>query len=275
MDLSSVLMNDKEMFMDHGFSDKGELMDMIKILSHDIRSPLITIAAGLKLLKKGAYGPAENSMTEELEKLYEIVIKTAGNMEDFMERAFSLDGDLSSPHEQLDLHSDIIEPLLNELRNELRCGSVSLENGINITGFYTTSGNRFLLKAVFRNLIRNALKYGEKGGEISIDIDERDSFYQINVFNSGIPVQMEQQKMLFKKFCRTGEKGNPDGMGLGLFLVREILQRHGCKIRYEAEEDGSNFIFTLPIYKKRISLERSFRARYMENNRVPSSLSLS
>ena len=277
MGIARTLIHDEKKAVDPGFLCRAEIMDMIKVLSHDVRSPLITIAAGLKLLKKGAYGTVEKGVIEELKKLYEIVIKTAGNMEDFMERAFFLEGDLDSSSESLDISGDVLGPVLCKLQKEIREREVYFKNGISFKGFYVTVGNRFLLKAVFRNLLRNGLKYGGKGCAIYIDIDERGSMYEINVYNSGRPVPMEKRKMLFSKFCRIDkrDKRNPEGMGLGLYLVKEILVHHGGSIWYEPEEDGSNFKFTLPKYKKQLIVGNSFRELYADNNRLVSACPLS
>jgi sensor histidine kinase regulating citrate/malate metabolism len=215
MGISRMPMTNEKKLVAPGFSGQAEIMDMIKILSHDIRSPLITIAAGLKLLKKGAYGPVEKGVIEELEKLQEIVIKTAGN--------------------------------------------------------------RFLLKAVFRNLLRNALKYGGKECRILMDIEEIGDFYRIDVFNTGNLVPVDKRKMLFKKYYRldSTDKINPDGMGLGLFLVRKILQRHGGKIYYKAEQNGSNFIFSLPKYTKQTFQEDSLDQSFFNNSKLLPACNLS
>jgi K+-sensing histidine kinase KdpD len=259
MGIMKTLILEEESRNDFGFIDKKEIIHMIKILSHDVRSPLITVAAGLKMIKKGAYGPIDEGVREEIEKLYEVITKTTGNMEDFMEKAFSLDGDLNSHHETLDIGIDILNPVLGEFQKEIREGVISIENRIDLKGFYTTVGNRFLLKAVFRNLISNGLKYGGKGCKIRINIDDCGSIYKINVFNSGSPVPEEDRNMLFKKFCRIGKRDNGEleGIGLGLYLVREILETHGGKIWYEARQDGSNFIFTMPKHKEQIILKHS------------------
>jgi len=108
--------------------------------------------------------------------------------------------------------------------------------------------NRFWLRTVFRNLLKNAIKYGGKGGAIAIGFEDHGSSYKFNVYNSGKPVLEEYRNKIFAKFASFGNNGNGDesGIGLGLYLVKKIIQNHGGDIWYEAQEDGSNFIFTLP-----------------------------
>jgi signal transduction histidine kinase len=70
----------------------------------------------------------------------------------------------------------------------------------------------------------------------------------MNVFNIGTPIPEEYRSMLFSKFGRIPSKQNQnrEGMGLGLYLVKEIIQHHGGCIWYEAMDDGSSFAFILP-----------------------------
>jgi len=108
--------------------------------------------------------------------------------------------------------------------------------------------NRIWLKTVFRNLLKNAIKYGDKGGTTAIGFEDHGSFYRLNVYNRGKLVPEECRNKLFTNFISFGNNGNGGmgGMVLGLYLVKEIIQKHGREIWYEAGEDGSNFIFTLP-----------------------------
>jgi len=107
------------------------------------------------------------------------------------------------------------------------------------------------LKIVFRNLLKNAMKYGDKGGTITIGFENPGSCGRFNVFNSGKPIPEEYRDKLFTKFVRFGNNGNGnemvDGMGLGLYLIKTIIQKRGGDIWYEAKENGSNFVFILPI----------------------------
>jgi two-component system sensor histidine kinase VanS len=107
--------------------------------------------------------------------------------------------------------------------------------------------------------ITNALKYGEKGCKVCINIDDWGSLYKISVFNSGRPIPQEDQNKLFIKFCRIDKRNNGEieGVGLGLYLIREILETHNGKIWYEPQQDGSSFIFTLPKCKRELILKHS------------------
>jgi signal transduction histidine kinase len=103
---------------------------------------------------------------------------------------------------------------------------------------------------VFRNLLRNAVKYGDKEGMITIGFEDRGSCYRLNVYNSGRPIPEEYRERLFRKSMgnlngQNGKEG-AGGTGLGLYLINNVIQKLGGEIWYEAKENGSNFVFTLP-----------------------------
>lgn len=109
-------------------------------------------------------------------------------------------------------------------------------------------GNRFCIRAVFRNRLRNALKHGGRGCRISIEIEEMGEKLRIHVKNSGTGVQAQERQHLFQKsspLSRRGKEGE-EGMGLGLYLVRQVLENHGGRIHYVPLRQGSDFFFDLP-----------------------------
>jgi signal transduction histidine kinase len=224
---------------------------MLKIMSHDIRGSLISVSATLKLLSRGYYGKMDEGVANNLNDLLSKTIGLIGITEEYLGRTFSIDDDLEIGEEVLDLIQDIINPVLDELSSDLKAPRILIDNHIDATFTHPISikGNRILLKTVFRNLLKNATKYGDKGGPIVIGAEDCGSFYRLNVHNSGKPIPEEYRDKLFSKFMRIGntDNGNTSGMGVGLYLVKKIIQKHGGEIWYEAKENGSNFVFTLPI----------------------------
>jgi signal transduction histidine kinase len=227
-----------------------KILNILKIMSHDIRSPLTSLGAGLKLLQKGAYGKMEKSVSDEIDQLIEMVEGLTGTLEDSLGRAHSIDGGLEMFQERLQVDRDVVQPVLLELSKEIRSRSITVEEPFASFsgGAPVIMGDRFWLKALFRNLIMNALKYGENGGRISIDFEDLDFQVKMNVHNTGKPVPKKFRSRLFSKFGRISQKDNKslEGTGLGLFLVKQIVERQGGRIWYEAEKNGSNFVFTLP-----------------------------
>lgn len=106
-----------------------------------------------------------------------------------------------------------------------------------------------LLSQVVMNLVSNAVKYTPPGGEIAIRMSQKDRRVEWSVEDSGIGIPKASQARLFEKFFRAENvhKVETEGTGLGLCLVRLILERSGGRIWCESEENkGSTFFFTLP-----------------------------
>jgi signal transduction histidine kinase len=234
----------------HEETSTGNILNILKIMSHDIRGSLLSISATLKLLTRGYYGEINESVGNSLEELLLKTISLTGMTEEYLRRAFSVNGGLETEDETLDFRHDILNPILEELSQELREHCIRVEHrcdGISMKRI-SIKANRICLKTVFRNLLKNAIKYGDPGGTIGIDLEDHGSFYRWNIYNSGKPIPEECRNKLFSKFTSLGNNGNggAGGMGLGLYLVKQIIQKYGGEIWYEAQEDGSNFIFTLP-----------------------------
>jgi len=104
-----------------------------------------------------------------------------------------------------------------------------------------------MLQVVANNLIRNAIAYGAPHGIIRISAAERGGMVEVEVYNDGTPIEAAGLQKLFRKFSRldTSESKKVHGTGLGLFVCREIVEKHGGAIRCEPREHGNSFIFTI------------------------------
>ena len=226
-----------------------DILHMLMIMSHDIRGPLVAMAATLKLLLRGSYGDMDKSVRNTLVDLQSRAIRLLGVAEDYLGKAHSLEGSLRIEREVLDLRQDIIDPVLDELANEIEQRDIVIDNRLGAipAGTIPVNVNKVWLKTVFRNLFSNAIKYGDKGCRIAFGFEDHGTYYRLNVYNSGAPVPRDQQQKLFTRFFR-GEartRDHRDGIGLGLYLTKEIIHRHGGEIWYEAKIDGSDFVFTI------------------------------
>ena len=226
------------------------ILTMLMIVSHDIRSPLIAIAATLKLLIRGVYGKIDESPKETLKDLYGRINRLNGIAEDYLGKASVVTGEVQMERKVLDLREDIIDPILDELSPEIERHGIIIDNRLGAipANQISTKADKIWLKVIFRNLFCNAIKYGGPGCTISFGFEKHATHYKLNVYNNGKPVPEEYRPRLFTKFSRIseGNNGNSHGTGLGLYLAKEIIQKHGGDIWYEAKENGSNFVFTLP-----------------------------
>ena len=228
-------------------------LNMVRTMAHDIRGSLVSMSATLKLLSRGYYGKMDEGVANNLTELLSKTIRLIGTTEEYLGRTFPINDDLEKDDKTWDLRRDFINPVLEELGAEIKDRHILVDNRLSPISAKEVliKGNNFWLKIVFRNLLKNAMKYGDKGGTISIGFENNGSYCRVNVFNSGEPIPEEYRDKLFTKFMRFGNNNNGngmlDGMGLGLYLIKTIVQKHGGDIWYEAKENGSNFVFTLPV----------------------------
>jgi PAS domain S-box-containing protein len=225
------------------------ILNMVMVLSHDIRGPLVAIASILKLMLRGVYGKLDQSPANTVQDLLSRCARLLGTAEDYLGKASIVGGTMEMKREVLDLRQDIIDAVLDELADDITMREIVIDNRLGAipSGSITISANKTWLKAVYRNLFSNAVKYGGKGCTISFGFEQRESHYRLNVYNSGRPIAEEDREKLFGRFERIEPLGGPtpDGVGLGLSLCREIILEHGGEIWYEARPDGSNFVFTI------------------------------
>ena len=102
---------------------------------------------------------------------------------------------------------------------------------------------------VIRNLITNAIKFTNDGGEVIIRSEDKGNEWLVSVRDNGVGIKPEVMDILFDKTAPYTTRGtaNEKGTGLGLILCKEFIEKNGGKIGVESKEgDGSTFFFTLP-----------------------------
>jgi len=220
------------------------ILNMLKIMSHDIRSPLVSMAATLKLLQRGSYGRMDDSVANTLQDLSVRVRHILGIAEDCLGKANAVDAQMKIEKLEIALRKEVIDSVLDELSSEIEAGEIMIDNIP--TDTILVNASKIWLKVVYRNLFKNAIKYGGHGCTIAIGYEDHGSFYRLNVYNTGKPIPEEKRSSLFTKFGRVEGETAREGVGMGLFLAKEIINQHGGDIWYEAKDNGSDFVFTLP-----------------------------
>ena len=109
-------------------------------------------------------------------------------------------------------------------------------------------GDRERLRQVLSNLIDNAVKYSQDGGEVEVAASAEDGVVRISVADDGPGIPHDQQRLIFEKFGRaTGPGAAKPGSGLGLFIARSIAEAHGGSLGVESTPPaGATFTLTLP-----------------------------
>lgn len=228
------------------------ILQMVKMMSHDVRGSLLSISATLKLLSRGYFGKMDDGAMNKVKELFSKTSGLIGMTEEYLGRSFSVNDDVDAKQDTLDLMKHILIPVLKELSSELKGHRLLIDHRLHAMSNrpICIRASRVWLKMIFRNLLKNALKFGDPRGMIAIGFEDQGSSYRFNVYNTGNPIPEAYRKKLFTNFWENGNHGmnreGSNGTGLGLYLIKKVIEKLGGEIWYEAKEKGSTFSFTLP-----------------------------
>lgn len=221
--------------------------EFIEVAAHQLRTPLTSINWIFESLVKEKFNESQKELVDMGLKAATGILKTVNDLLDVSQIE---SGKFGYKFEKVELVS-FIENLLSELLNYAKESGVKIyfkkpkESSINIFADVQK------LSIAFSNIVANAVKYNIKNGEIVVDMEQlKDKpFVQISVKDTGIGIPAEDIPRLFTKFFRSesGQRSVPDGTGLGLYITKNIIERHGGNIWVESQiSRGSVFYFTLP-----------------------------
>jgi len=213
------------------------------IISHDLRSPINALAGLMDLLDKGAITPEELPVAvKELKSRFNHTRALMNNLLDWT--VLQMDKmHLQASNVPLKKIVDENIELLGSIQNK----HVNMINRVSETTIGYADSNTINL--VIRNLITNAIKFTNDGGEIVVAAEEKGKEIVMSVKDNGIGMTADIQKKLFDKVNPYSTRGtaNEKGTGLGLILCKEFVEKNGGRIWVEGNVDkGSTFWFTLP-----------------------------
>jgi signal transduction histidine kinase len=106
------------------------------------------------------------------------------------------------------------------------------------------------IEQVVTNLLTNAIKFSPDGGQIKVELSQRDSNILISITDQGIGIPPEKLPFIFERFYQVDQHSNLGGMGLGLYISRQIIELHHGTIGAElVEQGGTRFTVTLPLQR--------------------------
>ena len=230
----------------------------ISVVAHQLRTPLSGIKWTLNLLLSGDMGTLATEQKTFLMKAYESNERMIGLVNDML-GADRIESDkvryLFQPVQLV----DIVDNVLYEVLPQAKARNLSIRFGSPVESIPKVSGDPEKLRAVFQNLLENSIKYSRAGGFIEIGIrPQNHSEVLVSIQDNGIGIPKEQQKNIFERFfrARNAIKAETDGSGLGLFIVKSIIERHGGNIWFTSEEEkGVTFFFTLPASQTGVDVQ--------------------
>lgn len=227
--------------------------EFISVAAHQLRTPLSAIKWVLKLMLDQDAGPISDEQRDLLKKGYDSNERMIELVSDMLDIARIEEGKFG-----FEFHHTSIVPLIEKAIEAF----IVKAKEKNIALVFEKPAKDFSLKMdparielVLQNLVDNALKYTQNNGTITVTVELVGMYVRVSVRDSGIGIPKDQMGKLFTRFFRGANavKLQTEGSGLGLFLVRNIIARHGGSVAVETEENkGSTFSFTLPLDEDKV-----------------------
>jgi len=220
--------------------------EFLSIASHELRTPLTALRLALENLRRVTGREVASGPSPQLERVLAASERAGQRLEKLVEALLDVSrihmGRLELDVEELDL-ADVVDEAVAALDDELRqSGSTVDVQGEPTEGHW----DRLRLGQVLINLLANAVKYGA-GKPIEIRYGAREARAWLSIRDHGIGIDAADQRHIFERFERAVSSQNYGGLGLGLYIVKRILEAHGGTVRVESRPgEGAAFEVELP-----------------------------
>jgi len=219
--------------------------DLVRTVSHDLRSPLTVVIGQAQVIRRVL---EQSQMDGRLRKSADAIIIGARRMNsiimDLVDSVRLEASQLKMNCVPLELPSFLTD-LKERLSDVLEMDRVRVEMP---KDFPRVSADQDRLERIFTNLLSNALKYSPPDTEVRVTAKRQDGIAQVSVTDQGVGIPPEDQQQLFQRYYRARGTRKTEGIGLGLYITRMLVEAHGGKIWVESKPGkGSKFSFTLPV----------------------------
>lgn len=220
----------------------AELEQFASIVSHDLRSPLLSLTGCVELLSEQYTGQLDKDADELIAFTKKSVARMSELIKDLLD--YSRVGSRSLEVEEVSL-AEVVDHVLDSLGSALEKSNAQITHD----DLPTVFADRTRMVQLFQNLLENAIKYrSEQPVRIHIGVEAEGKTWRFFVRDNGIGIAPEHHEKIFRVFARLHpEDSQYSGTGIGLAIAKKIVERHGGQIWVESTPgQGSTFHFTLP-----------------------------
>jgi signal transduction histidine kinase len=216
--------------------------------SHDLRSPLSALRLQLHALRKelqpGTQCPVPQKTSQRVESMERQIVRMLQMMDALMDISQMTAGRLELKRQNLDLVG-VARDVVSRLEEELRQSGVEVR--LHAQGPVKGAWDRTRLEQVIDNLLSNAIKYGE-GRPVDLILSADENAAELVVKDQGVGISPEDQERLFERFERVRLNREVTGYGVGLWIVRRVVEAHGGSTSVRSRlGEGAAFIVRLPL----------------------------
>jgi len=218
--------------------------EFIALASHELKTPLTTLKGYLQLLQ----GNEKDALNKHfMDKSLKQVDRLASLVGDLLDVTKVVAGKLQLSFEEFDLQKLVIDTI-ETFRYANLTHTIQLDSAHEAL---TVHADKQRIEQVLINLITNAIKYSPDASKVTISVSTTGTAALVKIKDEGVGLTPEQQGNIFTRFYRAEGNPNISGLGLGLYLAKEIIERHQGHISVVSElGKGSEFFFTLPLHQQ-------------------------
>lgn len=225
--------------------------EFISVAAHQIRTPVSSIKWILDMFLKKEIGEINDDQKNMLEKAYSAIERLLSITNELLDTDLIASGQDSYQIEKADM-SEILNTTTSSMSTQAKTRNVNLilENDLGKNNILEIDYKK--IKSVIENILDNSIKYSKENGEVTIKAISTEDAVSISIKDSGIGIPKESKDDLFKRFYRApnATRLHANGSGLGLFIAKNIIERHSGHITFESiENQGTTFTITLPRHQ--------------------------
>ncbi|HTJ43728.1 MAG TPA: response regulator [Kofleriaceae bacterium] len=227
------------------FDDARRRAEVASMVSHDLRTPLTSIAGALDIVLSGYAGTLADKQHRYVEMARHAATRMNALLDELLDASRARSGTITVSPIAIDLATltgDVVTRYADVARaKRITIAVKASANAIPI------QGDPDRLAQVLGNLLTNSIKFAPADGTIDVEVFGPPVVADavgVSVFNAGEPIPEEERERIFEPFAQAGRRVG--GTGLGLGISRAIVEAHGGRIWVESGADGTKFVFTLP-----------------------------
>lgn len=229
----------------------------VSTAAHQLRTPLTSIRWSLLSLQEGAGGTLTKQQQDDVHMGVEMADSMLRLINQLLKVAEVEEGKFSNAFQKIDV-TTFSESLVKEYAQLAHMRNVTVEVKNNVRSGLGVVGDVAQLKLALGNILENAIQYSKEGGTVIMSLQQAEKWLRIEVIDTGIGIPEDEMPKMTTKFFRASnaQTFQPNGNGLGLYIVANVVKNHGGRFRIKSVENrGTTITLTLPLYRELIPKE--------------------
>lgn len=221
--------------------ERNEIQKLISDIAHQLKTPL----TNLKMY--GEFLQDESLSKEERKEFFEIVMSSLNRLSFLVESMIKMSrlesGVINLRYTVSELN-DTLLMAINEIQSKAKAKNIEIT--LDEVNRVTINHDKNWIKEGIFNILENAVKYSSENGKIDVKIESYEMFVRVDIKDNGIGIKEDDMAKIFSRFYRGENVRDAEGIGIGLYLTREIVSKHGGYIKVKSHNEGTIFSIFLP-----------------------------